>query len=92
MTPAVVCVGPHIIDVLARPVSGIPAGQGGVLLEEARVTAAGTAAGTAVDLAKLGAAVSSIGAIGDDTAGQMIRMLLQECGVDASRLAITRSL
>jgi sugar/nucleoside kinase (ribokinase family) len=88
VTPSVVCVGPHIIDVLARPVSGIPAGQGGVLLEEARLTAAGTAAGTAVDLAKLGAAVSSIGAIGDDTAGRMVRMLLQEHGVDASRLAI----
>jgi sugar/nucleoside kinase (ribokinase family) len=88
MTPTVVCVGPHIIDVLARPVSEIPAGQGGVLLEEARVTAAGTAAGTAVDLAKLGAEVSSIGAIGDDTAGRLVRMLLQEHGVDASRLAI----
>jgi sugar/nucleoside kinase (ribokinase family) len=88
VTPVVVCVGPHIIDVLARPVAGIPAGQGGVLLDEARVTAAGTAAGTAVDLAKLGAKVSSIGAIGDDTAGRMVRMLLQEHGVDASRLAI----
>lgn len=88
MTLSVVCVGPHIIDVLARPVSGIPAGQGGVLLEEARVTAAGTAAGTAVDLAKLGAAVSTIGAIGDDTSGRLVRMLLQEFGVDTSRLAI----
>ena len=86
--PVVVCVGPQIIDVLIRPVTAIPAGQGGLLLDDARITAAGTAAGTAVDLVKLGARAYSIGAIGDDTAGRLLRLLFDEHGVDGSRLAI----
>ena len=88
MSPRVVCVGPHIVDVLVRPVTTIPPGQGGALVEQLRITAAGTAAGTAVDLAKLGAQVTSIGAIGDDTNGQLLRLLLEKHGVDASRLAV----
>jgi sugar/nucleoside kinase (ribokinase family) len=88
VSPRVVCVGPHIVDVLVRPVTTIPPGQGGARVEQLRITAAGTAAGTAVDLAKLGARVTSIGAIGDDTNGQLLRMLLEKHGVDASRLAV----
>ncbi len=54
--PAViVSLGVHIVDILGRPVTGIPPGQGRQLLDEIRITAAGTAAGTSVDLAKLGA-------------------------------------
>lgn len=86
--PVVVCIGPQIIDVLIRPVTEIPAGQGGLLLDDARITAAGTAAGTAVDLAKLGAQAFSIGAIGDDTAGRLLRLLFEEHGVDGSRLVV----
>jgi sugar/nucleoside kinase (ribokinase family) len=52
-------IGPHILDVLGRPVESIPPGQGSVRLAEIRATAAGTAAGTAVNLAKLGASVST---------------------------------
>ena len=59
-------IGVHIIDVLGRPVSEIPTGQNIALIDEIRVTVAGTAGGTAVDLAKLGADVSSMGATGDD--------------------------
>ncbi|UGU33128.1 PfkB family carbohydrate kinase [Mycolicibacterium smegmatis] len=88
MSAQVVCIGPHILDVAIRPVTEIPAGQGGALLEETRISAAGTAAGTAVDLAKLGAAVSTIGAVGDDAAGRMLTMLMDGHGVDVSRLAI----
>jgi hypothetical protein len=47
--------GAHILDVLGRPVETIPPGQGSVRLKEIRATAVGTAAGTGVDLAKLGA-------------------------------------
>lgn len=87
MTPKVVCIGAHIFDVLGRPVSNIPPGQGRVTLDEIRVTAAGTAGGTAVDLAKLGAKVTSIGAVGNDTAGRVLRLLLDEHGVE-ERLAV----
>ena len=38
-------IGPHIVDVLGRPVETIPAGQGSARLTEIRATAAGTAAG-----------------------------------------------
>ncbi|MDR6174184.1 sugar/nucleoside kinase (ribokinase family) [Nocardioides zeae] len=92
MSARVVCLGPQILDVLVRPVVEIPAGQGGALLEEARVTAAGTAAGTAVDLAKLGGRVTSVGAIGDDAAGRMVRLLLADHGVDTDHLVVKKGL
>ena len=41
----VVALGAYILDVLGRPVESIPPGQGSVMLEEIRATAAGTAAG-----------------------------------------------
>lgn len=79
-------VGVHILDVLGRPVGEIPPGQGSVLLEEIRVTAAGTAAGTSVDLARLGATVYSCGAIGDDLLGEVVQTLLEREGVDTRHL------
>jgi sugar/nucleoside kinase (ribokinase family) len=81
---SVVSLGSHILDVLGRPVTAIPPGQGVAILQEIRATAAGTAAGTSVDLAKLGVAVSSIGAIGDDELGDLLVALLARHGVDTS--------
>ena len=78
--------GVHVLDVLVRPVEEIPEGQGGALVEEIRVTAAGSAGGTALVLAKLGASVSSAGAIGRDAAGDMLVSLLERDGVDTSPL------
>lgn len=86
--PKVLCIGPHIVDVLVRPVTAIPPGQGGALIDDARITAAGTAAGTAVDLAKLGCQVTSVGAIGSDSLGRLLRMLMSDHGVDTSHLAV----
>lgn len=83
----VVCLGAHILDILGRPVTDIPAGQGRRVLDEITLTAAGTAGGTAVDLAKLGAEVTSIGPVGDDAAARMLRMLLTDHGVDTTGLA-----
>ena len=68
----VTVLGAHILDVLGRPVEVIPPGQGGARLTEIKATAAGTAAGTGVDLAKLGAEVHAIGAIGDDLIGDVV--------------------
>lgn len=78
--------GAHVLDVLVRPVGSIPDGQGAHLVEEIKVTAAGAAGGTAVTLAKLGAAVRSAGAIGTDAAGDMLLLLLAKAGVDGSLL------
>jgi sugar/nucleoside kinase (ribokinase family) len=86
MIGRVVVIGAHILDVLGRPVEFIPPGQGSVRLSEIKATAAGTAAGTAVDLAKLGADVLTIGAIGDDLLGDMVIAAMQRHGVDTSGL------
>ncbi|MBG0823764.1 carbohydrate kinase family protein [Planomonospora sp. ID91781] len=81
---AVVALGVHIVDVLARPVESIPAGQDTHLLEQIRITAAGAAAGTAVDLAKLGVPVASAGAVGDDELGDFLLMVMGRHGVDVT--------
>ena len=82
----VTVIGAHILDVLGRPVETIPPGQGSVRLSEIRATAAGTAAGTAVDLAKLGASVLAIGALGDDLLGDMVAAAMARHGIDTSGL------
>jgi len=52
------------LDILGRPVTD-PAGATPILIDEIRATAAGTAAGTSVDLANW-ASTCERGAIGDD--------------------------
>ena len=84
---SVVTLGTHVLDVLGRPVDAVPPGQASVLLEEIRMTAAGTAAGVAVDLARLGAAVATVGAVGTDTVGDLLTGLLRGHGVDTRALA-----
>lgn len=84
--PTVACVGTYIVDVLGRPVSELPRGQVSSLLTEIRMTAAGTAGGTSVDLARLGARVVAIGAIGRDNIGEFLVAALEAEGVDASHL------
>ena len=83
---SIVCLGVHVLDVLARPVEEIPEGQGGALVEQIRITAAGSAGGTALVLAKLGCEVRSAGAIGTDAVGDMLLGLLERDGVDTSLL------
>lgn len=83
----VVSLGVHIVDILGRPVTHIPPGQGRQLLDEIRITAAGTAAGTSVDLAKLGAEVVAMGAVGDDRLADFLTWLLDGYGIDTRLLA-----
>ncbi|MEV4565593.1 carbohydrate kinase family protein [Nonomuraea sp. NPDC049419] len=82
----VVTVGVHIVDILARPVDHIPEGQDTVLVDQIRLTAAGAAAGTAVDLVKLGNDVVTMGAVGDDELADFLLMVLAKRGVDTSAL------
>jgi sugar/nucleoside kinase (ribokinase family) len=81
-----IAMGVHVLDVLVRPVEAIPEGQGGNLVEEIKITAAGSAGGTAITLSKLGAKVSSAGAIGSDAVGQMLASLLERDGIDTQHL------
>lgn len=82
----VIALGVHVLDTLVRPVEAIPEGQGGLVVDEIKMTAAGTAGGTALVLAKLGASVRSAGAIGTDTIGDQLLSLLARDGVDTSLL------
>jgi sugar/nucleoside kinase (ribokinase family) len=88
MTPEMnaIALGVHVVDVLVRPVEQIPEGQGGQLVEQIRITPAGSAGGTAITLAKLGARTRSAGAIGTDALGDTLIDLLGSCGVDTSLL------
>lgn len=81
-----VCLGAHVLDVLAHPVTALPEGQSGILVERISFAPAGTAAGTAVSLAKLGASAHSVGAIGTDILADVLCQLLERRGVDCAQL------
>ena len=83
---SVITLGAHVLDTLVRPVEAIPDGQGGQLVDEIRMTAAGPAGGTGLVLARLGASVRSAGAIGTDALGDQLLALLERDGVDTSLL------
>ena len=83
----IVSIGVHILDVLGRYVSEIPPGQGISLIDEIRITAAGTSAGTSVDLAKLGCSVTAVGAVGNDEMGNILIGILNRYGVNTNYLA-----
>ena len=82
----VISIGIHIVDILGRPVISIPPGQNVALLDEIRITVAGTAAGTSVDLAKLGAKVVAMGAVGTDELGNFLVNTMQNYGIDTTNL------
>jgi sugar/nucleoside kinase (ribokinase family) len=84
----VVALGVHVVDVLVRPVTEIPAGQGGELVEQIAITPAGPAGGTAVTLAKLGAEVQCAGAIGSDPLGEVLISLLSRHGIGTTSLLV----
>lgn len=86
MAATVVTMGVHILDILGRYVTRIPDGQNIDLIDEIRLTVAGTAGGTAVDLAKLGAHVVAMGAIGMDEPGNFVRFTMEKYGIDVSNL------
>ena len=81
-----IALGVHVLDVLVRPVERIPEGQGGDLVEEIKITAAGSAGGSALTMAKLGFDVQSAGAVGTDATGDMLIRLLNDAGIDTSLL------
>ena len=82
----IAAVGVHVLDTHVIGVESIPAGSEGQLVETIRLSPAGTAGGTAVVLARLGADVRSHGAIGVDAAGDTLLALLQREGVDVAGL------
>jgi sugar/nucleoside kinase (ribokinase family) len=82
----VVSLGVHLVDVIGYPVAGPLVSGSRHVTDRSIITAAGTAAGTSVDLAKLGCDVISMGAIGTDLIGDVLISLLQRHGVDTAHL------
>jgi sugar/nucleoside kinase (ribokinase family) len=82
----VVSLGVHILDILGAPVMDHPGAGGRHILTDVRITAAGTAAGTSVDLAKLGVDVTAMGAIGTDDLGDLLLERLDVHGIDTGRV------
>lgn len=86
MTMTVAAVGVHVLDTHVLGIESIPSGSDGQLVEKIRMSAAGTAGGTALVLARLGATVRSYGAVGDDPVGDTLLALLARGGVDVCGL------
>lgn len=80
-TMTVAAVGVHVLDTHVLGIDSIPAGSEGQLVETIRMSPAGTAGGTAVVLARLGAQVRSYGAVGADPVGDTLLALLAREGV-----------
>jgi sugar/nucleoside kinase (ribokinase family) len=79
-------VGVHVLDTHVIGIESIPARSDGQLVETIRMSAAGTAGGTALVLSRLGAEVASFGAVGADPAADTLLALLEREGVDVSGL------
>ncbi|MDN5743760.1 MAG: PfkB family carbohydrate kinase [Nocardioidaceae bacterium] len=77
----VACIGVHVLDVHVVGIESIPTGSQGQLVDSIRMSAAGTAGGTALVLARLGAQVGSYGAIGADPLSASLLDLLAREGV-----------
>lgn len=89
--PDVITIGIHIADILGRPVESIPEGQGLALLDEIRMTIAGTGAATAMDLARLGVRVATVAVVGDDVLGAWLTRALADEGVNVSGIQVDAS-
>lgn len=84
MTHDVASVGLTVMDIQGRPIERIPEGGNLELIDEIRLTVAGTAAGTAIDMAKLGLNTMIVCAIGDDEKADFIVRTFEGFGVDTT--------
>ena len=75
-------VGLYILDILGRPVERIPEGGNVEFIDEIRLTVAGTAGGTVVDLAKLGLSCQAVGAVGGDEKAEFVLGHMGHLGID----------
>lgn len=76
--------GTYILDILGVPVTEIPAGGGRALIDEIRLTVAGTAGGTVVPCARLGLKARAVGAVGADEKADWVLNAMEREGIDIS--------
>jgi len=82
----VFCAGNAVMDVLARPVDGLPAPGASQRLEEVALGPGGNGVNTAVALARLGIRVGLAAPVGGDRLGEILRQSLWAEGVDDSNV------
>ena len=87
MAEGLLCIGLTTLDVAARPIDALPAAETTTLVEQIVLAPAGTACGAAFVAATLGVKTKLAGAVGDDVTGRLVRMALNDQGVDTSLLA-----
>jgi sugar/nucleoside kinase (ribokinase family) len=80
--PEVLCAGIIVADHVCHPVSHLPAAGELVMTDKLLLTIGGCAANAAVDLKKMGVAVSVVGRVGNDAFGRIVCEMLREQGVD----------
>lgn len=86
MPHGLLCIGLTTLDVTARPIDALPEGETTTLIDKIALSPAGTAGGTALVAATLGVPTKLASALGDDPAGKLVRMVLEEHGVDTALL------
>jgi sugar/nucleoside kinase (ribokinase family) len=75
-------VGVHVLDIQLVGVESIPEGSQRQLVDQVRISPAGTAGGTGVILSRLGAEVHAFGAVGGDPVSALLVALLGREGID----------
>jgi|SRR5580692_10073428 sugar/nucleoside kinase (ribokinase family) len=90
MAEGLLCVGLATVDILARPVEGLPTSETVEIIDAIRLVPAGTAGGMALVARRLGVQTRLCSAVGADAAGKLARLVYQEHGVDVSLLATVR--
>jgi sugar/nucleoside kinase (ribokinase family) len=88
MSKGLLCIGLTTLDVVARPIDALPSGEGTTLIEGVALAPAGTAAGAAMVAATLGVKTWLAGSVGGDFMGRVVRMGLEERGIDVSLLDV----
>jgi sugar/nucleoside kinase (ribokinase family) len=82
----VFCAGNAVVDVLARPVDGLPAPGASQRLEEVVLGPGGNGINTAMALARLGVRVALAAPVGEDRLGEILRQSVRSEGVDDSNV------
>ncbi|RVV97081.1 sugar kinase [Mesobaculum littorinae] len=77
-------VGFAVLDILGRPVTGIPEGGRADFIDEIRMTVAGTAGATGMDCAILGLKTRMVTTVGTDELGDFLVSKMQGYGMDTA--------
>ena len=88
MGEGLLCIGLTTLDMVARPIDALPTGEGTRIIEGIAVAPAGTAAGAAMIAARLGVKTALAGSVGGDFMGRVVRLGLEEQGVDTRLLQV----